>query len=330
MVAPLKQLRLLTSLASIAVVQCPAIPSNPLEVNSKLPDWITLAGGLPSCGGPQLVQTYESGTLSPKPQTLICLLSGNTVSVRISTGGKSTSFSASISFPAGSSGTVPAIINVGTFSSLPAPSSVAFISFNNDDTTSWKGQVLYAVGVTTCSRNSKSAIRTVALEPRIVLTIPQESGSGGAACWRISDDMKRNNQHNQTPSQIITENVWFSPTFNTFVNRVDDLPFDHHLLAALIAPPGLFVIEHSTILWLGPQSAFGCQVVGRKICQALGVPNNVGISSAAACERCQFPTTRRSEPDASANTDIQCRDWLHNMALSSPPRSTGGFRRYRR
>ena len=99
-----------------------------------------------------------------------------------------------------------------------------------------------------------------ALEPRIALTIPQESGSGGAACWRISDAMKRNGQNVQTASQIVTENVWFSPTFNTYVNRVNDLPIDHHLLAALIAPRALFVIEHSTILWLGPQSAFGCQV----------------------------------------------------------------------
>ncbi|KAH6897798.1 hypothetical protein BKA70DRAFT_749998 [Coprinopsis sp. MPI-PUGE-AT-0042] len=49
------------------------------------------------------------------------------------------------------------------------------------------------------------------------------------------------------------------------VDRINSLPIDHHLFAALIAPRGLFVVERWRILWLGPQTAFGCQVVGRKI-----------------------------------------------------------------
>ena len=40
------------------------------------------------------------------------------------------------------------------------------------------------VAVTGCSRNGKGAFVAGAFEPRIALTIPQESGSGGAACWR--------------------------------------------------------------------------------------------------------------------------------------------------
>ncbi|KAH6897806.1 hypothetical protein BKA70DRAFT_1528499 [Coprinopsis sp. MPI-PUGE-AT-0042] len=376
--APFKQLLLLTSLALTAVAQCPAIPSNPLKANSKLPDPFTFAGGQKvttaadwTCRRAeilQLFQTYESGTLPPKPQTVTGSLSGNTLSVSVSNGGQSISFSASISFPSGSSGAVPAIINLGTFSSLPAPSGVAIINFNNDDIaqqsntgsrgkgkfytlyganhsasamTAWAWGISRIIdvlestgqtridtkklGVTGCSRNGKGAIMAGALEPRIALTIPQESGSGGAACWRISDAMKKNGQNVQTASQIVTENVWFSPTFNTYVNRVNDLPFDHHLLAALIAPRGLFVIEHSTILWLGPQSAFGCQVVGRKIYQALGVPNNMGVSSVAGHEHCQFPSTQRSEldafvnkflkGDANANTNIQRTDQSNNLGF---------------
>lgn len=141
--APFKQLLLLTPLALTAVAQCPAIPSNPLKANSKLPDPFTFAGGQKvttaadwACRRAeilQLFQTYESGTLPPKPQTVTGSLSGNTLSVSVSNGGQSISFSASISFPSGASGTVPAIINLGTFSSLPAPSGVAIINFNNDD-----------------------------------------------------------------------------------------------------------------------------------------------------------------------------------------------------
>src|SRR4051812_15786894 len=42
------------------------------------------------------------------------------------------------------------------------------------------------IGVTGCSRNGKGAIVAGALDERIALTIPQESGSGGSACWRLS------------------------------------------------------------------------------------------------------------------------------------------------
>ena len=43
------------------------------------------------------------------------------------------------------------------------------------------------LGVTGCSRNGKGALIVGAFDDRIALTIPQESGSGGAASWRVSD-----------------------------------------------------------------------------------------------------------------------------------------------
>jgi hypothetical protein len=43
------------------------------------------------------------------------------------------------------------------------------------------------LGVTGCSRNGKGALIVGAFDERIALTIPQESGSGGSASWRISD-----------------------------------------------------------------------------------------------------------------------------------------------
>lgn len=101
------------------------------------------------------------------------------------------------------------------------------------------------IGVTGCSRNGKGAIVAGALDERVALTIPQESGSGGAACWRLSDYQKSQGTDVQTASHIITENVWFSKNFDPHVNQVNRLPFDHHSLAGLVAPRGLFVIENT-------------------------------------------------------------------------------------
>ena len=43
------------------------------------------------------------------------------------------------------------------------------------------------LGVTGCSRWGKGALACGAFDERIVLTIPEESGSGGSASWRVSD-----------------------------------------------------------------------------------------------------------------------------------------------
>ncbi|KAF4878976.1 4-O-methyl-glucuronoyl methylesterase [Colletotrichum sp. SAR 10_70] len=150
------------------------------------------------------------------------------------------------------------------------------------------------LGVTGCSRNGKGAFVVGALEKRIALTIPQESGSGGAACWRISDSEKNKGKNIQTAGQIVGENVWFSPNFNTWTSRTSQMPEDHHLLAGLVAPRGLYVAEND-IDWLGPVSTTGCMKAGRQIYQALGVPENMGFSLVGGHNHCQFPSSQNSE-----------------------------------
>lgn len=150
------------------------------------------------------------------------------------------------------------------------------------------------LGVTGCSRNGKGAFVVGALEERIALTIPQESGSGGAACWRISDSEKAKGANIQTASQIVGENVWFSPRFNAHTSKTNTLPFDHHELAGLVAPRGLYVAENN-IDWLGPVSTTGCMKAGRLIYKALGVPENFGFSLVGGHGHCQFPSSQNSE-----------------------------------
>lgn len=155
------------------------------------------------------------------------------------------------------------------------------------------------IAITGCSRNGKGALVAGAFEPRLALTIPQESGSGGSACWRLSDYQLAHNQSVQTASEIVTENVWESVEFRKFANDTDLLPFDHHELAGLVAPRGLIVIDNSDYLWLGPWSAWGCMSAGRLIYDALGVKDNMGYSSVGNHSHCMFPTDREL-PDLTA------------------------------
>ncbi|KAG8933326.1 carbohydrate-binding module 1 [Tulasnella sp. 418] len=160
---------------------------------------------------------------------------------------------------------------------------------------------LQRIGVTGCSRNGKGAFVAGAFDDRIALTIPQESGSGGSACWRLSDAMRSSGINVQTASEIVGENVWFSTAFNSFSNSVPKLPVDHHLLVGLVAPRGLFVIENTSMEWLGNMACYGCQKAGHTVYEALGVPNNMGFSQVGNHNHCQFPSSQQSELTAFVN-----------------------------
>ncbi|EMC95007.1 carbohydrate esterase family 15 protein, partial [Baudoinia panamericana UAMH 10762] len=155
------------------------------------------------------------------------------------------------------------------------------------------------LAVTGCSRNGKGALVAGAFDTRIALTIPQESGSGGDACWRTSRDMLVNRQlATQTAWEIVTENVWFAESFDYFARdnyTIGLLPVDHHELAGLVAPRGLYSTSNVGFLWLGDWSNLECMTAANKIYRALGVPSNQGFSQDGPHNHCSFPPDQEGE-----------------------------------
>lgn len=179
------------------------------------------------------------------------------------------------------------------------------------------------LGMTGCSRNGKGALIAGALDERILLTIPQESGSGGAASWRVSDAQKAAGQNVQTLSQIVTENVWFRSSFSQFANSANRLPFDHHQVMGMIAPRALLVIENTSMEWLGNLSAYTASVATREIWLALGIGDRMGVSQYGHGNHCSFPSVQQPEVDAfvdkflkgtgSGNTNVVKTDGNFNV-----------------
>lgn len=300
------------------------------------------------------MQAQELGEFPKKPSSVTATLSGSSLSITSTEGGKSVSFTVSIKKPSGT-GPFPAIIAYGA-ASLPIPANVATITFNNDEIgqqqgsnsrgkgkfydlygsshsagalTAWAwgvDRIIDAleitpgaaidpklVGVTGCSRNGKGAFVAAALVKRIALGLPQESGSGGAACWRISDSEKAKGKNIQTSGEIVGENVWFSTRFNSFSTKSSTTATDHHQLAGMVAPRGLLVIENE-IDWLGPVATTACMKAGRMIYKALGVPDNMGFTGSGNHNHCSFPSNQQADLTAfinkfllgqSSNTNIE-------------------------
>lgn len=145
------------------------------------------------------------------------------------------------------------------------------------------------IGMTGCSRNGKGALVAGALDQRIKLTIPQESGSGGTASWRVSDNEDGGKNIVQTLGEIVGEDDWFSSTLNQFASAhaASKLPEDHHELLGLVAPRGLFIIENTSYQWLGVNSCATDATAAQMIFQGLGVKDHIAFDQHAHTH-CQF------------------------------------------
>jgi hypothetical protein len=154
------------------------------------------------------------------------------------------------------------------------------------------------LGVTGCSRNGKGALIVGAFDERIALTIPQESGSGGSASWRISDSMLATGTVVQTLSEITGENVWFRRSFSNFNAAAKQLPFDHHLIEGMVAPRALLIIENSSQVWLGNISTYDDSMAAHAVWQALGIPDKMGVSQIGDHMHCQWNGSQQPEVTA--------------------------------
>ena len=164
------------------------------------------------------------------------------------------------------------------------------------------------IAVTGCSRDGKGALMAGALEPRIALTIPQESGSGGDTCWRLSKYEQDTGNQVQTATEIVTENVWFSTNFANYVNNLAVLPYDHHMLAGLVAPRALISFENTDFEWLSPMSAWGCVTAAHTIFTALGVPDNHGFAQVGGHQHCAWPDSLTPDLNAFFNKFLLDQD----------------------
>lgn len=162
------------------------------------------------------------------------------------------------------------------------------------------------IAVTGCSRNGKGATVIGAFDERIRLTVPQESGAGGSASWRISqvqhdalppETRDDPNQTTQTVQAAQGEQPWFRANFGQFATtNVTKLPYDHHELMGMVAPRPLFVIDNTDMNWLGNESSFTDSVAASEIWNALGVQATMGASQVGGHPHCnQVPQAQLDE-----------------------------------
>jgi len=119
------------------------------------------------------------------------------------------------------------------------------------------------------SRRGKAALLTAAMDERVALAVPHQSGTGGMALSRNNDEETTERINRVFPH-------WFNDAFTWFDHQENRLPVDQHLLAALVAPRALFETVGLQDTWANYISSLKTIQAADPVYKLLGAPGMKG------------------------------------------------------
>lgn len=122
------------------------------------------------------------------------------------------------------------------------------------------------------SRGGKTSLLVGATDERIALTCANDSGAGGAGCFRWQGPTSE-----KLADLIRNFPYWFGPGLKDYVGREADLPFDQHDLKALVAPRPLLTTEALGDPWANPQGTWQTHRAAGEVYRWLGVGERLGL-----------------------------------------------------
>ena len=127
------------------------------------------------------------------------------------------------------------------------------------------------------SRLGKTALWTGVHDTRFKVVIASISGEGGAAISRRN--YGENIKHITDTSRYYYQ---FAPNYHSYAGKVDSLPFDAHMLVALMAPRPLLLQTGDTDYWSDPKGEFLSAQAATKVYELFGLkgPGNAAMPAA--------------------------------------------------
>jgi len=150
------------------------------------------------------------------------------------------------------------------------------------------------IAVTGCSFQGKMSLYAGAFDERIALVIPEESGGGGEASWRVMAT-----QTGTEDLEAAQGTAWYATRLKDFKNPdAKKLPVDMHELVALVAPRAILTIANTSIDRLGSEAGYVSMKAAGEVYKALGISDRIGYSQNATGTHCAFPSVQAADVGA--------------------------------
>ena len=150
------------------------------------------------------------------------------------------------------------------------------------------------IAVTGCSFQGKISLYAGAFDERIALVIPEESGGGGEAAFRVMAT-----QTGTEDLEAAQGTAWYATNLKQFKNvSAKNLPVDMHELVAMVAPRAILTIGNTSIDRLGSEAGYVAMKAAGEVYKALGVPDRIGYSQNATGTHCAFPSVQAADVGA--------------------------------
>ena len=129
------------------------------------------------------------------------------------------------------------------------------------------------------SRGGKTAALAGALDERAFLVNPNETNAGACSCYRIHMSAIREDgeeRRSETLADLYKNfDFWLGEGMGEYTQREQDLPFDCHMLKAMIAPRTLFISEAVSDIWTNPVGTWMTTMAASEVFKFLNAPDNL-------------------------------------------------------
>jgi len=151
--------------------------------------------------------------------------------------------------------------------------------------------------ITGHSRTGKAALLAGALDKRFAMVVPNGSGCGGAAAYRIKVADSETLELITRPGRFMS---WFQEDFGRFGGKENRLPFDQHFLRALVAPRLLLTTDALGDTWCNPPGTQAAWLGAQPVFDFLGVPDH---------NRCHFREGSHDQTEEDYQVLLEVAQW---------------------
>ena len=129
------------------------------------------------------------------------------------------------------------------------------------------------------SRGGKTAALAGALDERAFLVNPNETCAGACGCYRVhmkASYLGGKEEKSETLADLLKYfDFWMGEEMAAYAEKEEMLPFDAHMLKAMVAPRALYISEAAGDIWANPVGSWQTTMAAKEVYRFLDAEDNL-------------------------------------------------------